>query len=256
MAALPVELLGMNRGNAATYFGQAYHAVYRNLLLPDEQTQAEVDFLLQVLRPRPGAVWLDVPCGYGRHLLALRNRRPDLRLLGGDLNFGYLHEPGLREAARVCRLNMLQFPFATRSCHVVLMLLNSFGYFGPGGDEAMLAEAARVLRPGGRLVLDVANRRALLGIVRRSPRVHYCSGDYETIEDFAWDARREMLLNETAWQGPGGYQRASYALRLYTPTQLMRLLGRAGLSVTRQFGDFSGDPFTADSDRLLLIAKR
>jgi hypothetical protein len=46
---------------------------------------------------------------------------------------------------------------------------------------------ARVLRPGGRLVLDLANRRALIALVRRQPAFRYTGGEYEVLERFAWD---------------------------------------------------------------------
>lgn len=269
------------RQSQSSYFGQGYYRLYRHYLLPAEQTQAEAGFLVRRLQPRPGERWLDLPCGYGRHLLALAAARPDLRLSGGDLNRAYLREPGLRQAAGVAACDMRRLPFADASFDAVLNLLNSFGYYPPGDkklklanvkaqmlnpharnpqpldDRATLAECARVLRRGGRLVLDLANRRALIDLVRRQPAIRYAGGECEVLERFALDGAGEVLRNETIWRWPDGCERARYRLRLYTPGQIRRLLERAGFEGVKIHGGFDGRPLdTRHSDRMLVLARR
>lgn len=249
------------------YFGRGYYQLYRNFLLPEAQTEAEAAFLLRRLRPRRAARWLDLPCGYGRHIQALAAARPDLRMIGGDLNRTFLREPGLTRLASLAQCDMRRLPFADAAFDAVLNLLNSFGYYPPepgrarGGapldDRAMLAECARVLRPGGRIVLDLANRRALVDLVRRQPVICYSGGDYEAVEHFEWDPRAEVLRNETLWTWPGGSESARYRLRLYTPSQIRRLLARYGLEPLEILGGFNGSPFDPfESDRMLVLARR
>ena len=246
--------------------------MYRNFLLPEEQTEAEAKFLLRRLRPRSGARWLDLPCGFGRHLEALKRLRPGLCLTGADLQQRFLREPGLCHVARLTRCDMRHLPFAEGSFHGVYNLLNSFGYYPPpalhgparlspaardAGDISLLKEWRRVLRRGGRLVLDLSNRRPLIDIVRRAPRVHYAGGEYEAVEEFAWDARDECLRNRTRWRWEGGAEEGSYRVRLYTPRQIQALLRHAGFHVEELHGDFNGGPFDARrSDRMIVIARR
>ncbi|MCL5271058.1 MAG: hypothetical protein M1457_11050, partial [bacterium] len=93
------------------YFGRGYLHLYRDFLLNEAHTRAEADFLLRRLEPRAGERWLDMPCGYGRHLAELRRLRPDLRLAGGDLNRDYAREAGGgRGGAVAC--DMRRLPFA------------------------------------------------------------------------------------------------------------------------------------------------
>lgn len=241
------------------YFGTAYHEFYERWLLPPEQTRAEIGFLLARLKPRRGQRWLDVPCAYGRHLEALHALRPGLRLIGADLNAAYLAPVRARRSAAPVCCDMRRLPVADAAVDVVLNLLNSFGYFAAGtdGDRRALAEMARVLKPGGRLVMDLPNRRALIETVRHEPLIRYASGPYEAIEQFRWDPRRQTMHNRTRWRWPGGREAAGYALRLYTPAQIGRLLRRAGFGVERVFGDFSGRGFDPwQSDRMLILARK
>lgn len=242
-----------------SYFGRAYHEFYRRWLLPEEQTRAEVEFLLARLKPRRGERWLDLPCAYGRHLESLHAMGPGLRLIGADLNADYLAEVRAKKSARAVCCDMRRLPIADGAVDVVLNLLNSFGYFeaGTDGDRRALAEMARVLKPGGRLVMDLPNRQALIATVRHEPVIRYASGQYEAIEEFRWFAATQTMHNRTRWKWPGGQEHAGYALRLYTPAQIKKMIERAGFEIDKVFGDFKGRVFRAhESDRLLIFAKK
>ena len=256
------------RNAGEDYFGRGYYKLYRNYLIPREQSEAEARFLLAELAPARGERWLDLPCGYGRHLLELRRLAPSLRVTGGERNPHYLRERGLRRVAALACCDMRRLPWADGAFDAVLNLLNSFGYDParprggqgrrtPPGDRTALEEWARVLRPGGRLALDLPDRLGLLRLVRRQPCIRYCMDGHEATERFAWDAAGQCLLNRTRWSWPGGGEEAGYRLRLYTPRQIEQLLGRAGFRILRSYGDFQGNPYQPGrSDRLLLICRR
>lgn len=95
---------------------------------------------------------LDVGCGTGAVLELLHERYPSSLLTGLDLT------PGMIEVARAKQLSNVDFvvgdaenlPFEPQSFDAVLCS-NSFHHY-PHPDR-FFAEAARVLRPGGRLIL-------------------------------------------------------------------------------------------------------
>lgn len=95
---------------------------------------------------------LDVGCGTGAVLELLHGEYPEKRLTGLDLT------PRMIEMARAKQLENVRFivgdaealPFESRSFDVVLCS-NSFHHYPH--PEKFFSEAARVLRPGGRLIL-------------------------------------------------------------------------------------------------------
>jgi SAM-dependent methyltransferase len=249
---------------AEDYFGRGYYHLYRNYLLPPEQTEAEVAFLLRQLRPRRGHRWLDMPCGFGRHLLALKAHRPSLKLYGADRNLPYLGERGLREAAAIVQCDMRRPPYASGRFDAILNLLNSFGYYPPSGpwgnnwldDRGVIAEWARLLRPGGGLVMDLPNRRALVTLVNKQPRVRYAAAGFDVTESFQWDPVSQCMRNKTQWKWPGGREESGYRIRLYTPTQIQAMLARYGFEITSFLGNFRDEPFDPwRSDRMLIVAR-
>lgn len=102
--------------------------------------------------PQSGSV-LDVACGTGRFLKELHRNRPDLVLSGLDLS-----DPYLAKAEQTCPQadltegNAEALPYPDNSMDVVISIY-LFHELPPKARLASLREMARVLKPGGRLVL-------------------------------------------------------------------------------------------------------
>jgi ubiquinone/menaquinone biosynthesis C-methylase UbiE len=104
--------------------------------------------------PHDAAV-LDVGTGPGVLLVELARRRPDLRLTGVDLSEDMiaaatrnLRPFGTRATARVG--DVTDLPFPDRSFDLIVSSLSSHHWDHP---EAAVPQLARVLRPGGRVVI-------------------------------------------------------------------------------------------------------
>jgi ubiquinone/menaquinone biosynthesis C-methylase UbiE len=109
-------------------------------------------------RPRAGLRVLDLACGTGRTLRQLRGAMPEAQLIGLDLSGAYLRQanrwlsqlPG--ELPQLVQGNAEALPFADGSIQAItcVFLLHELP---PAARVNVLAEAYRVLEPGGVLVL-------------------------------------------------------------------------------------------------------
>ena len=108
--------------------------------------------MFEELQREPFEDVLDVGCGTGAVLELLNGEYPNKRLVGLDLT------PGMIDVARAKQLDNVRFvvgdaealPFGSQSFDAVLCS-NSFHHYPH--PEKFFSEAARVLRPGGRLIL-------------------------------------------------------------------------------------------------------
>ena len=128
-------------------FGGAADAMRRGALPPLGEA---------LRRAGPGARIADLACGTGRFLAAVKDNWPRTAAVGIDLSRAYLEEAGRRLAGRR-RMALVQapaerLPLADGSLDAVTSIY-LFHELPPRVRPRVAAEIARVLRPGGRLVL-------------------------------------------------------------------------------------------------------
>jgi SAM-dependent methyltransferase len=215
-------------------FRAAYLEVYHHR--SDAQAEAEVASLLPRLRAAPGPV-VDAGCGAGRHLAALR--RAGVAAVGFDRSADLLAAAAARPGCRGRLLRGdLRAPPIAGGCGAVLCLFTAFGYFDDDGNLDCLRALARLLAPGGLLLLDQPEPAAL----RRSlvPASERCTPG-------GWLVReRRRLVGERvekeveAVPPTGEAQRWTESVRLYDQAALTGLADRAGLRLTAMWPGLGG----------------
>lgn len=204
-----------------------------------------------------GAVVLDCPCGFGRHALALADR--GYRVVGLDVSEAMLLE-ATRRARAVSSVAWVQadyrkLPFAGGSFDAALNVFTSFGFYGDEDDEAILAEFRRVLRPGGRLVLETTHRDRVVRSLERERRTVLDDGTV-IVERRTFDVETGWLELTHAYSDRGEADRQSRArLRIYAVPELVGMLVRAGFREVLLLGGLDGRPLSTDS-RLVAVATR
>jgi SAM-dependent methyltransferase len=195
---------------------------------------------------------LDLACGAGRHLGAVARR--GATVVGLDLSMPLLRTARGKGAAHLVRADVRELPLKERSCDAVLNLFTSFGYFDDDAEhERVLRDVARVLRPGGRFVLDFLNAphvRATL-VPRDQRRV---SGATIVVQErrLSDDGRFVEKSIHIGGEGRTFMER----VRLFERADLERMLNEAGLTVERVLGDYEGGAHDAHSPRCLVVARR
>jgi SAM-dependent methyltransferase len=135
-------------------------------------------------------------------------------------------------------------------------LFTSFGFFtDPADDARVMAQFARVLKPGGALVWHGGSRDGVMA--RFLSRDWWKSDDGTMIgHERAFDPLSGVLTIQTAWEGPSGSGTREHRIRLYTATRLAELCLDAGLVVEEAYDGFRDRPFTRRSGEMLLVARR
>ena len=119
----------------------------------------------------------------------------------------------------------------------------------------MLAEIRRVLRPGGRLVIETTHRDLLVRDDREQVWQGLGAGRL-LLEQHAFDAAAGVVqTTQTMIEGSGARESRTYSVRVYAATELVAMLGRAGFAQVRCLGGFDGAPFTP-ATRLVIVAAR
>jgi SAM-dependent methyltransferase len=220
---------------------------YRRLYsFEPERSAREAAFATRALDLREGDRVVDLCCGHGRHL----------RELPGAIGID-LHLPSLRGLRAACA-DMRALPLRSSAVDAVLSLFSSFGYLeSDGEDAAVLGEIARVLRPGGRLLLDLLNREhALAGFADAIQRVE--EDGTLIAEQRGFDPLTSRLATSFVIVTPDGARTDSvgHSLRLYTLTEIAQRLSAAGLRLARTYGGFGGEDYGLAAVRMICVAVR
>jgi len=164
---------------------------------------------LELLGPLDGRVVGDVGCGDGRYIDALR--WAGAHVVGVDLSIGML--AGVQSPPTLIAADAQSLPLTDASLDVVMMMHMLYHVPDPG---IAVAEAARVLRPDGKLLVATNGRRHLAEMNELWLPLLDRTGLRAPLEDaglvnqrvYAGDARRLAGIEcPHAWPCPAGTSR-------------------------------------------------
>jgi SAM-dependent methyltransferase len=241
-----------------SFFGRDYLDVYGHLLTSDG-SESEAEFVRNVLSLNPGQKVLDLCCGQGRHAIPLA--RGGLAVTGLDMTESYLELANSAALAAGVEIktvvgDMREIPYENEF-DAVINMFTAFGYFDDeADDQRVLDGAARALKPGGRILLDLLNRDwVAANYVRSEQRTGPDGTVYTETREFDSVFGRNHV--EFSIVGPGGSQRTTgHHIRLYVATEISRMLERAGLNFQRVYGGYGGEPLSVATRRMIVVAAK
>ena len=238
-----------------TFFDDDYLATY-GPIKPDDTSRSEALGAVRLAGAEPGAAILDAPCGFGRHavVLAWEGYRVD----GIDLSEVQLAEARRRagegEWPRFRQGDFRELPYEDGSFDVVLNLFTSLGYAGDAEDRRAVREFRRVLRPGGRLVIQTMHRDRLARLLRERTWDDLPDGG-RVLQHRRFDPVTGTVDEVHHYLRPDGTSSSrSFHTRTYTATEIAAFLAGAGFSTVSWYGDFDGGPFTGPDTTLIAVA--
>jgi ubiquinone/menaquinone biosynthesis C-methylase UbiE len=248
MAPGPQEMLD-------AFFGDFYLRVYSGRQAGDEAREQALAAARLSGCPPEGEL-LDVACGFGRHAVPLAAE--GFRVTGVDRSATLLEEARRRADGdgrpALVAADYRELPFADASFDAAINLYTSIGFLGDEEDTKVLAEIARVLRPGGRLVVETMHRDLMIRIFQERGWRLLGAGRL-LLEQRAFDPLTGVVQEtQTLIESDGARESQTFATRVYTATELMTMLRAAGFEKTTAYGDLDGAPFDAGT-RLVLVAR-
>lgn len=223
--------------------------------------EAELLFYGRMRRRLRGRA-LEIGAGCGRLARSLF-LSPEHLTVALEPSRGMLSRWGSEDASMASRIRALgqEMPFPCNS-----FMLAAFPYNGmhcildPAGRSALLREAARVLEPEGRVLLETC------------PLFAARPEDTDSVRYDFFDGRLRLRLEETVRKdlrrgsitffmkytiGSAGVSELALELALIPPGLLLAEIEEAGLSVEEIWGDYDFSPFDAEaSPRMLTLASR
>ena len=235
-------------------FDELYLRTYAPLQQP-EDAELQAEAVARLLELATGADVLDCPCGYGRHTIPLG--RAGFHAVGADRSPVLLSEAGRRAGdvdwPRFVEADYRELPFEDASFDCVTNLFSSLGYWGEEGDLGALREFHRVLRPGGRLVVETMHRDRLVAAFRPTSWEELPDGAL-MVEERVFDPVEGVVHVEHGLVEPDGSRvSVPYEIRCYTATELSRLVRQAGFEDVSCYGDLDGGPLSSET-RLVIVA--
>jgi ubiquinone/menaquinone biosynthesis C-methylase UbiE len=206
----------------------------------------------------PGMSVLDVGCGHGVLANALAAR--GCRVTGLDSSAIFLERARADAHARGLDVeyvagDMRRLPDWTGRFDRVVSWTTAFGYFDDATNRTVLAEMARVLRPGGRLAMDLDNLVTYLPALTPS-RVTARRGDTDMLVDVHHlDPLTMRLTVERTVVRDRRTRLLTFVKRLYAYPEMRDWLAAAGFTDIGGYGE-DGSPLTGSHHRLIVVGDR
>lgn len=224
---------------------------------------------------RHGGPVLELGCGTGR--LAIPIARAGVPVTGVDISRPMLRRFQSRlddeaEAVRArvrlleadattLRLEPATFPLVAIPFNVLILMADR------ERQKRVLEVAARHMTPDGVLALDIMNPLVLSLGGDPSPQPSFPRRNPRTGNSYVKHAMTSRLDEDQKQRIHGWYEERlpsrsvlttdySFQWRLIFRWELTEMLERAGLVEDSSFGDFEGAPWTVDSTRIIVVARR
>ena len=230
-----------------------YYRLYANR--NTTEAAAFIDKLVDTLRPRRGALALDVGCGVGRHSRYLAAK--GFRVTGIDLAAGSIQTAKQSERPGLHFLRQdMRVPFGRNWANYVFNFFTSFGYFNnPDDDDKVVSNIFTALKPGGLLVMDYINaayaeKRLTASEEKDIDGIVYHISRWTDDEHIF----KKISIDEELFGRPLEY---TEQVRKFSLSDFEYMFGRNGLEVINVFGEYQLNEYDEEtSPRIIMIAKK
>lgn len=218
----------------------------------DDEAQAFLSNLLEVLKPQEGAYFLDLACGTGRHSRYIHQQ--GFHVTGIDLskrNIALASES--KEDGLEFYIQDMRKPARINYYHFVLNLFTSFGYFDDLRDNVRVIKSVKSgLKPNGKFVIDYLNRHYV--------EEHLVYDEEKTFGEWHVKIERRViadrLVKSMHWTNGEITRKYAEKVTLFTQAEIEEMLVSQGFQILHLFGDYELSDFSENiSPRLIIVSE-
>ena len=229
-----------------------------------EDTQRQVEFIIQTLRLNGSEKIMDLACGYGRHALLFAKK--GYSDTGIDITEPYIHDArinaekmGLTNASFIHE-DIRNVNFSEEFDVVLNLADGAVGYLETEEENLKIFDViSKALKPGGRHFMDICNADFA---ERHFPMRSWDAGSTTlSLTEFEWDSDKRIMLfggTEIPYGEPAEPPviREGDPIRLYSPEELKTILAQRGMKMEKTFCNYSGKPAGNNELQLMVCSTK
>lgn len=227
-----------------------------------EDTENQVDFLIETMALTGKERILDLACGFGRHALSFARR--GYSVVGIDFTRAYIDDAVLHARQENLSVEFIlsdirEVTFREEFDVVLNLADGAIGYFASEAENLKTFDViANALKPGGKHFMDICNaEHAELCFPKRS----WLAGEKElSLSEFTWD-KEARYMYYSGYQLPYGapahkpVMGNSEPTRLYSLKELEAILNRRGMEIVSSFSDYDGAAASPQHMQLMVYSR-
>ena len=204
----------------------------------------------------------DLGCGPGLYTQRFAARGADVN--GVDFSAHSLEYARLKAKENKQSISYTQADYLSDDLPVgfdiVTLIYTDYSVLSPTQRASLLGRIRKMLKPGGRLVMDVAGMGSLANkeectlIESNLMNGFWAEGDYVGIQRSFVYPDECLSVDRYVIVEPAGTWQVFNWFQYFTPADLQKELGSAGFAVEQMFGGLRGEPLQADGDFIGVIA--
>lgn len=239
-----------------TFFEGINCEMWEKAITP-EWTNAEVAFIKDILNLPAGSSILDMPCGTGRHSLALS--REGFRLTSIDISDEYINRLRKIAEAEELPVNIIHGNILSvqpgNGYEGAFCLGNSFGYFSYDDMQKFIQKVAMALKSGGKWIINSGLMAESFLAKFIKEKTYELPGLTMHIRN-DYDERNSCLLTTLTYTKDGKVETHRFKHHVYTIAEVIRWLDHHNLKTTELYSSTDKTIFHLGDAQVYVVAEK